>query len=1109
MFKRTMFVVETALVALYAVSSGLAGEIEASFKAKLLSLPPDSVVSALIFVQAKVDLASLVAQFDAINADRATRNRTVLTALQDKANLTQGLFLAYLATQKSLGEIKAYQGFWIDNVISAQGKARAILAAENISNITIPYKIKENIPVTLRDSEPGTTTLKRSLTSITAAAESNLKYINAHRAWDMGLHGEGRLVCIFDTGADLHLAFANRWRGNQPGVPSSAAWFDPFNQTTQPQDFDSAPGTGNWHGTHVTGIAVGMNSPDTLGVAWGAQWIAAYVVRVGTLDLTDFADQIISAYQWAINPDGNPNTLNDVPDVINNSWGTDLYGCDDTFWGSIDAVEAAGIVNIIAVANTGPGQVKSPESRISNEYVNFGVGNINTTVQPFQIWQTSGLGPSPCAGSGNVTIKPEVVAPGRLIRSARRTSDYATLTGTSQAAPHISGTVALMRQANPNLTVNQIKQILFDTATDYGSSGNDNTYGYGMINAYQAVLMAYAYQNKSMSATATAANNGRRLVKDSSGKYHLVFESGITSGGNVLSEVFYRRSNVGGASWDPPIRLSAGNEQNRYSGITERSGKLYGVWQRKTGTNTYDILFRHFNGTSWEIIKTVTSGVSVTNDPLPVIASPNTSELMAVYRSGNNLEWKRSTNDGGAWPTSGTLNAGSGETLNSPSVGATITPWSARRTGLAYATKEIPNASHIITRYHDGSAWSASNNISSSLPGSLSQHAHPSLAPSGDAASPWYVHVAWDAYETGNRVIIHRLASTADWNFGSQYYQLHYQTEDRPSISGLAGNTAHMVYQRGIDFYHLNAHFNGSGWSVQFPAISGFHPSLSIGSTATKYVWTDGTDSPYNINLSASSFQKPANSDSVFVDYHRSVTVVDTTTSAWFDVRVEGMTITTTAGTRSAISLIDVDPSSAITPANAFDGLSSQSLVVPATAESLIVSFAISGDKLSVVKNNASPLQVELMAIEKGGKITTVPVFLTNAESFPKTNLTIALAATAFDGKEITLKPQVTGIAGKSSLVASLGHIYEITGSPPSQNLKRVTDTAIPRDFALLAYPNPFNPSIQIRFSLPTTSAVSLRIFDVNGRLVRELLHAQHAAGEHIVTHGTGETSVV
>jgi hypothetical protein len=60
------------------------------------------------------------------------------------------------------------------------------------------------------------------------------------------------------------------------------------------------------------------------------------------------------------------------------------------------------------------------------------------------------------------------------------------------AGPHVAGVVGLMRAANPDLDVQTIKQILMDTCTDLGPSGEDNTYGHGFINAYEAVLASLA-----------------------------------------------------------------------------------------------------------------------------------------------------------------------------------------------------------------------------------------------------------------------------------------------------------------------------------------------------------------------------------------------------------------------------------------------------------------------------------------------------------------------------------------------------------------------------------------------------------------------------------------
>ena len=104
---------------------GVAGEIDKDFKAKQLSMPPDSQMTALIFIRDKVDLVSLVAQFDVANADRATRHRRVIEALQVKANNTQCPFLTELASQKTAGEFSYYKSHCIDNVIYVKVKVSA------------------------------------------------------------------------------------------------------------------------------------------------------------------------------------------------------------------------------------------------------------------------------------------------------------------------------------------------------------------------------------------------------------------------------------------------------------------------------------------------------------------------------------------------------------------------------------------------------------------------------------------------------------------------------------------------------------------------------------------------------------------------------------------------------------------------------------------------------------------------------------------------------------------------------------------------------------------------------------------------------------------------
>ncbi len=197
----------------------------------------------------------------------------------------------------------------------------------------------------------------------------------------------------------------------------------------------------------------------------------------------------------------------------------------------------------------------------------------------------------------------------------------------------------------------------------------------------------------SNSAEATAMNGSRKLVRDTGGAYHLVYE---TEG-----EIYYQKSTNGGNSWSGFRRLSSGTGSNKYPCLAERSGSLFAVWQRYTGS-THVVYHRRYASGAWGSTQTLDSNAGA-NAPLPVIASPAANELMVVYRSGGNLKWRRSTDNGSSWSTAATI---SGTALNSPTVAPAKTAWGANTTALAYATNVIPNASNILLHYYN-SGWSA------------------------------------------------------------------------------------------------------------------------------------------------------------------------------------------------------------------------------------------------------------------------------------------------------------------------------------------------------------------------------------------------------------------
>jgi subtilisin family serine protease len=115
-------------------------------------------------------------------------------------------------------------------------------------------------------------------------------------------------------------------------------------------------------------------------------------------------------------------------------------------------------------------------------------------------------------------MKPDIGAPGQLVASAVNNKQFAgwmgeqtlyqsqfngetqywtMFSGTSMAAPHAAGIVALMLEANPNLNLNEVRQILRATAIRDDLTGNDsnNNFGFGRINAFDAVKMALNMNN--------------------------------------------------------------------------------------------------------------------------------------------------------------------------------------------------------------------------------------------------------------------------------------------------------------------------------------------------------------------------------------------------------------------------------------------------------------------------------------------------------------------------------------------------------------------------------------------------------------------------------------
>jgi len=460
-----------------------AGEIDEGLQEILAATPENEIVSTLVFLADQVDIDALVAALDNERAPMQRRHEVVVRSLQSTAQRSQPALLRHLAALHRAKRVANYEAFWIANVIRVDAPRKEIerLAARpEVGRIYFNYEIELIEPVASAPAEGGLDT-----------PEPGLVAIKAPDAWALGYTGQGVLVANMDTGVDgNHPALASRWAGvadpRYAGHPEWA-WYDPYaNQNQFPYDT-------NGHGTHTMGTVCGGAPGDQIGVAPGALWIASAPIDRGGGIPTTVANAIKS-FQWMIDPDHNPATNWDVPAVCSNSWGlTTSHGyppCDQTFWSYLDACEAAGTLIIFSAGNEGSAGLRRPADRATDEYRTLAVAAVDANTAGWPIANFSSRGPTYCTPGGTPAIKPDISAPGVRVRSALPGGGYGLKDGTSMASPHINGVVALMKQACPDLTIEEYKQILYDTAYDLGTPGEDNSYGWGMVDALAAVQMA-------------------------------------------------------------------------------------------------------------------------------------------------------------------------------------------------------------------------------------------------------------------------------------------------------------------------------------------------------------------------------------------------------------------------------------------------------------------------------------------------------------------------------------------------------------------------------------------------------------------------------------------
>ncbi|MBN1440614.1 MAG: S8 family serine peptidase [Anaerolineales bacterium] len=418
-------------------------------------------------------------------ADRGQRIEYVYRTLAETAETTQAPLRAEL---ERLGA--RYQPHYLINLIEVYGRADGMTAFASRPEVR-EVIVNPNVR-TVNYNE----TMDLLVLPIPGQGiEWNITATGAPLVWQAGADGRGIVVAGADTGVDwTHPALQSNYRGWSNGAAAhDYHWYDPW-------DDSAAPWDDLGHGTYTLGTAVGRDGEENqIGMAPGAQWIACRNMRYGLGN----PGKYLSCMEFFLAPfphggdpfrDGRPDL---APHVVNNSWSCPAReGCGaDTLAAALRNLRLAGIMMVAAAGNEGPACATAGDPPAnSGDVFTVGASDENDSLAFF-----SSRGPS---GS---LVKPDITAPGWMVRSCIPGGLYSISAGTSIAAPHVTGAVALLWSAFPELVgqIERTEEILRSSAhpvaagqfcgflesrgteclcgADTKSGIPNNSYGYGML----------------------------------------------------------------------------------------------------------------------------------------------------------------------------------------------------------------------------------------------------------------------------------------------------------------------------------------------------------------------------------------------------------------------------------------------------------------------------------------------------------------------------------------------------------------------------------------------------------------------------------------------------
>ena len=330
----------------------------------------------------------------------------------------------------------------------------------------------------IQNRAPGRLVDTTGATESYGMAAAQIQQIQVNKLHDRGYHGEGVTIAVLDSGFDLsHEAFRNI---------NVLAQYDFVNDDSETSDEPPEDDIGqDDHGTEVLSIIAGNSPGKLVGVAYAARYLLAKTERVSYKGLT-FEQEIeedwwVAGLEWA--------ELNGA-DVVSSSLGySDWYSYRDMNGATAKTTVAAniavqkGVAVVVSAGNEGKSRNWPYITAPADGFDVLAVGAVNYMGE---IADFSSIGPT-----YDGRIKPDVVAMGEntCVVEPESVNGYLKANGTSMATPLVAGTLAILRQALPDLKKPEdLVKLLKYTASRALSP--DNRYGWGIINAEAAFRFA-------------------------------------------------------------------------------------------------------------------------------------------------------------------------------------------------------------------------------------------------------------------------------------------------------------------------------------------------------------------------------------------------------------------------------------------------------------------------------------------------------------------------------------------------------------------------------------------------------------------------------------------